>query len=387
MNRDFDATAKPALSSTRSGDKAGGSSLPIVYFGDIRPALDAADFVEGLLIENAMSVVYGESGSGKTFFVLDLALHVAAGRRWRGREVDRKGVLYLALEGGHGVSNRIAAFRAAHPELPGTLPFAVVPVSLDLLAPDGDTLRVVEAARDAAERLGVPVGMIVIDTLSRAMAGGNENASEDMGALIRNIDLIRQSLPAHIVVVHHSGKDGAKGARGHSSLRAATDAEIEVSRDQTNGTSTARVTKQRDLELVGEFPYRLESVTLGTNRRGKPVTSCVVREVDPVQVQTDAAGLKVLKAKEALRQKLAAEDAAVLDAIDAETGRGFAGATITAIRKTLGWGEPRIRGVLARLEEDFAVRSCEVRKAKGNAAQTKAAGWCRVSIKQQCEIS
>lgn len=62
-------------------------SLTLLYYSQIEPALDAADFVEGLLIDGAMSVVYGESGCGKTFFALDLALHVAAGIPWRGREV------------------------------------------------------------------------------------------------------------------------------------------------------------------------------------------------------------------------------------------------------------------------------------------------------------
>ena len=89
------------------------TALPIEYFADVEASLDAADFVEGLLVERAMSVIYGESGSGKTFFALDLAMHVAGGLPWRGREVDQRGVLYLALEGGHGIRNRIAAFKRA----------------------------------------------------------------------------------------------------------------------------------------------------------------------------------------------------------------------------------------------------------------------------------
>lgn len=378
---------EPACSTDeQAGVKADEQTLPVVYFGDIGPALDAADFVEGLLIEGAMSVIYGESGSGKTFFTLDLALHIAGGLPWRGREVDRRGVLYLALEGAHGICNRVSAFRGANTNTPNDLPFAIVPVALDLLNPAADTERVIAAAKLAGERLGVPVGLIVVDTLSRAMAGGNENASEDMGALVLNIDRIRQALPAHVAVVHHCGKDAARGARGHSSLRAATDTEIEVSRDLTAGLSVARVMKQRDLELVGEFAFRLETVELGNNRRGKPVTSCVVREADPERVQADAAGQKVTKARETLRLKFCAEDAAVLDVIDCETERGNGGATLTKIRKGTGWGQERIKSVLARLEEDFAVEKCKVTKAKGNGAEFQGDGWKRLSIKQQKEI-
>jgi hypothetical protein len=264
-----------------AADPLGTTPLPLLYYSDITANLDAADFVEDLLIDGGMSVIYGPSGCGKTFFTLDLALHVAAGLPWRGRAVDQRGVLYLALEGSHGFKNRVTAFKSANHAGLADLPFAGVPVAVDLLNPAADTARVIEAARTAAAKLSIPVGLIIVDTLSRALAGGNENSPEDMGALVRNLDRIRQELPAHIMPVHHSGKDVAQGARGHSLLRAATDTEIEVTRDISTSISTARVTKQRELECAGEFSFRLVPVELGTNRRGKPVTSCVVKVADP----------------------------------------------------------------------------------------------------------
>src|SRR5690606_8243860 len=113
-----------------------------------------------------------------------------------------------------------------------------------------------------------------------AMAGGNENSPEDMTALIGNCDRIRDATQSHVCIIHHSGKDEAKGARGHSSLRAATDTEIEIKRDPELTLSTVRVAKQRDLEAGDPFGFTLQSVPLGTNRRGKDVTSCVVLESD-----------------------------------------------------------------------------------------------------------
>jgi hypothetical protein len=256
------------------------TGLPLIYFQDVKPALKAEDFVEGLLIKAAMSVTYGPSNCGKTFFMADLALHVAMGLEWRGREVDRAGVIYCAMEGAHGIQNRVAAFALTCGLAGQEIPFAIIPVALNLLNPEADTSRLIDAIAEAAARMTIPVGLVVMDTLSRAMAGGNENSPEDMGALVANSDRIRQATAAHVAWIHHSGKDQAQGARGHSLLRAATDTEIEISRADNDSPSVARVTKQRELEIDGVFGFTLKRVELGLNHRGKPVTSCVVEPTD-----------------------------------------------------------------------------------------------------------
>ena len=102
-----------------------------------------------------------------------------------------------------------------------------------------------------------------------------------------NSDLIRHETGVCVLYIHHCGKDAAKGSRGHSSLRAATDTEIEVTA-RSDKTLIARVTRQRDLESEGSFAFRLDAVELGHNRRGKPVTSCVVVPVDTPATQTSA---------------------------------------------------------------------------------------------------
>ena len=257
-------------------EKARSKTLPLIYFEDVTVNLDAADFVEGVISEGAMSVVYGESNCGKTFFMSDLALHVAAGMPWNGRAVEQGGVIYCALEGAHGISNRVAAFRQHHGLEDATLPFAIIPVSINLLDPTADTSKLIEAVQAAAKKMAMPVKLVVLDTLSRALAGGNENAPDDMGALVNSIDKIRQATGAHVCGIHHSGKDAAKGARGHSLLRAATDTEIEISRADPQSPSVAVVKKQREMEIEGTWAFSLQTVELGLNRRNKPVTSCVV---------------------------------------------------------------------------------------------------------------
>jgi hypothetical protein len=262
----------------RGWDLGGGDRPPrlhLIYFNEIEVKLDHRDFVEGLLCTGAMSLLYGPSSCGKTHEACDLGLHVAMGWRWRGRDVERGGVIYICGEGGHGISNRIAAFRQYYGIEDQDVPFAIVPTTVNLLDSQADVDELIALVKQAAARMTVPVVLVIVDTLSRAMVGGDENAPDDMGALVANGDRIREATKAHLMFVHHTGKDAAKGARGHSILRAATDSEIEITKDDATGIATATVTKQRDLPTEGQWSFRLEQVELGTNQRGKPVTACV----------------------------------------------------------------------------------------------------------------
>lgn len=254
--------------------------LPVIRFDQIEPCLDAADFVQGILTRQSAIVIYGESNSGKTFWTTDLALHIAAGLPWNGRRVEQGAVVYCVLEGGVGFKNRVAAWRRHHGLEDASIPFVAIPAGLNLLDPEADTPRLIETINAVAADLGVPVVLVVIDTLSRALAGGNENAPDDMGALVTNMDTIRSSTGAATAFVHHSGKDAARGARGHSLLRAAIDTEIEVTAPEDTDQRKVEIVKQRDLPKGGSFGFRLDLVELGRNRHSEPVTSCIPIHLD-----------------------------------------------------------------------------------------------------------
>jgi len=238
-----------------------------------RAALDEAEspLVAGLLDEGAMSVMYGESNIGKSFVALDIAFHIATGRPWNGRETKRGLVIYVAAEGGKRFGKRLAALRHQFGEEADAAKFALVSSPIDLRSSSGDTKALVEMIREAETHFGEKAAHIVIDTASRAMAGGDENSSVDMGALVKHCDQIREVVSAHLMMIHHTGKDRAKGARGHSLLRAATDTEIEI--------ADAKIVtrKQRDMDFAPEIPFRLKKVDLGADRNGKPRTSAVVK--------------------------------------------------------------------------------------------------------------
>jgi hypothetical protein len=258
------------------------TGLTVEFFESIGQVAETEDFVEGLLVRGAASVAYGRSNCGKTFLCSDLGMHVALGRDWFGRQVEQGAVIYIAAEGAAGIRKRVIAFRQAHGLQESDLvPFAVIPETVNLRDPAADMQRIVDAIGLVSEHYGMPVVLVIVDTLSRALAGGNENAPDDMGAFVMNTDRIRQATGAHLLTVHHTGKDQAAGARGHSLLQAAIDTEIEVVRQEGTKTSTVSVRKQRELDGGEEWAFRLEVVELGTDRRGNPVTSCIVRTAEP----------------------------------------------------------------------------------------------------------
>lgn len=224
--------------------------------------------VKDLFPPETLSAIYGEPGSGKSFLALYIAYMLSMVWPVFGRRVRGVPVLYVALEGERGFEKRI---RAAMQKWAASAGFYFITERADLFGGLGDTEAVIDAARS------VEAEFIVIDTLARAMGAGSENESADMGRIIEAFDVIRRETKAHVCVVHHSGKDSARGMRGHSSLLAAVDTAIEVKKLET-GERVMRVTKSKDDTDGAEIVFDLEVVQVGVDRDGDPITSCVVRE-------------------------------------------------------------------------------------------------------------
>lgn len=245
--------------------------------GDALDAWKAAGsepLIEGLLDKGAMCVLYGPSNVGKSFLALDMAAHVALGRPWGGRKVAAGGVVYVVAEGARGVYKRVAALGRKMGPAWAAAPFWIIPQPVDLSSPAGDMARLIEAVQGCARQCG-PEGvcLVVVDTLARVMAGADENTALDMGRLVGVFDRVRAATGAHLMVVHHTGKDLARGARGHSSLRAATDTELEV------GEGVLSAEKQRDMEKGEDVRFALEGVELGVDDSGNVTRSAVVQIV------------------------------------------------------------------------------------------------------------
>jgi hypothetical protein len=233
---------------------------------DRKPAL-----IDGLLGRQEMSVVYGESGSGKTFIVLDLGVRIANGMMVLGRGTTRCAVVYIAAESPAGVTGRWKALIQEYGPTPDFYAISAAPNLFDAKAGDLDAVGKQIAALRGQDGKRVDVGLIIIDTLARVMIGGNENSTEDMSLLVANGDKLRDAFKCNVMWVHHSGKDRSLGARGSSALRAATDTEIEIH------DNIFDVTKLRN-DSAFKHKFELKTgIVVGEKLDGSPLTSCVVQ--------------------------------------------------------------------------------------------------------------
>lgn len=240
---------------------------------------DVPEIVEGFLTAGGMTVAYGDSHSGKSYLFAHLGLCIASGLPWLGQRTVPGAVIYVAAEGAGSIRQRLRAYRKHFGGLP--VRFGLVKTSINMMSPNADLEALVALIRAKGAEIVQPVSLVIIDTLARSMPGGNENDGIDMGKVVAGGDRVRQETGAHVLWVHHCGKDAAKGARGWSGLRAATDTEIEVTKDEVQRLHFAEITKQRDLGTLGlRVCGRLLPVELGKNQWGNPIEACVVQDVE-----------------------------------------------------------------------------------------------------------
>lgn len=235
--------------------------------------------VEGLLVTDSLAMLYGPSGQRKTFVAIDVACAVASGRPWHGRKVMQGPVVYVAAEGVRGLGQRFTAWQLHHrPE--DALDVAVVASAVNLAEPG-------TAAMFAAWVKARKPALIIFDTLARCTVGAEENSAKDMGQVVDHLGKIREQTGACVLVIHHTGKDPAKGGRGSTAVKGALDTEIVVT--SAGETVTVKVPKNKD--APEPLPFFLEateahgsvvlteSAFMGTSA-GAERTLEVLREID-----------------------------------------------------------------------------------------------------------
>jgi putative DNA primase/helicase len=199
--------------------------------------------IDDMLVEETLSAMIGKEGTFKSFIALDLALRIATGTPFHGRAVRQGHAVYVAAEGMGGIGKRAAAWAASHQcAIPAC--FHLLPESVRLLE-RGD----VQGVLDTLHPLPESPTLLVVDTLARAIEGGDENSAKDMGALIAAADILRTRLRCHVLLIHHENKSG--GARGSTSLLGAIDTRIDVHRG--GEFVTLQCGKQKDYDRFADI--------------------------------------------------------------------------------------------------------------------------------------
>jgi hypothetical protein len=269
--------------------------------------------VKGVVPQAELMVMFGESGSGKSFAALDLGGAIARGVEWRGKRTRQGRVVYIAAEGAGGFRNRLKAYAGLHNVELADVPIGVIHAAPNMLLKD-DALDVCKAIIAAGG-----ADLVIVDTFAQVTPGANENAAEDMGKALAHCKGIHRATGALVLLVHHAGKDASKGARGWSGLKAAADAELEVLR--TPAGRMLRVSKQKDGEDGLVWGFELEQVPVGVDEDGEIVTSMVVRECAAPAIQQVGA----------IRRKLGKWETLVVEVINELAKAQTAGIEVEAV--------------------------------------------------------
>jgi hypothetical protein len=225
----------------------------------------------------SMGFIYSDPGAGKSFLVLDMALSIAANLPdWHGDPIDHDGrpqVIYIAGEGAYGFKNRIAAWRlhrGNHPDLGRN--FFMLQETINFMVAS-DVEKLLRTIRSA----GCRPSLVVVDTVSRAMAGADENLQKDMTLFVKACDATRDAFKCAVIGVHHAGKSG--DIRGSTVLVGAGDFIFELTRPKKARIGTLKMEKQKDGPDGTSDSYSFTGVTLGPKQ-----TSLIVRRMSSALV-------------------------------------------------------------------------------------------------------
>jgi hypothetical protein len=267
--------------------------FPLLRFGDMRPGTEANYQVDELIPLRGLIVVYGAPKSGKSFWTLDVTLHIALGWEYRERAVQQGTVIYCAFEGAHGYRKRCEAFRRHHMlTAEDDPPLYVVPGRADLIKDHAALIRDIKGQLAEA---AATVRCVVLDTLNKSLIG-SESKDVDMANYIAAAEAIQAAFCCAVIIVHHHGIDETR-PRGHTSLRGAVDALIKVVRDDQN-IIIVEIEDMRDGPEGTQLLSKLVVVDVGADNAGRPLTSAVIEPLDPNNYRSDGRKMPKLSANQ-----------------------------------------------------------------------------------------
>ena len=228
-----------------------------------------------LLPAVGVAVVEGESQVGKSFFILELARCLATGTKLFGTAPEERGgtlLLYAGTEGS-GIEERMMALREAN-RLP--IAFRAITSSLATAGALAALQEDIEAkAAQMLQQYGVPIRMVVFETLSASGLLKDENDNSEAAAAVAVLGNMSKRMNALFVTTHHPPKTG-KGSRGASAIPNSADVRIEITREGMGAVREVSLVKARTASQRKLGSYTLVEVELGHDKKSRPVVSCVL---------------------------------------------------------------------------------------------------------------
>lgn len=244
------------------------------HFGRMQPVA-AHWLIKGVIPDNELLLLFGDPGGGKSFLALDWAIHVALGLPWLGRKVCQGAVFYIAGEGHHGLVRRRLAWEKQHNQSLSEAPFYLSNRAIPLL--DAAAVKeLIAEIRVLIKESGKPA-LIVIDTLARSFAGGDENQAADMAKFIAALDEMRAEFECGVLVVHHTGHADKSRIRGSSALQGAIDTGYRLAKAGNLGLKLECV-KAKDFDIPEPIALQLATIELPelVDEDGKEESSAVI---------------------------------------------------------------------------------------------------------------
>ncbi|GEP06033.1 hypothetical protein MOX02_40710 [Methylobacterium oxalidis] len=240
--------------------------------------------VKHMLPAEGVAMLGGQSGAGKTFTAIDLAVSLATGEPFFGRRIgEQVGTLILAAEGAGTIATRIEAARTARAGVK-RLPIAWMGAVPNLA--DAEEVRALqpklrEVDKRMREAFGVRLGLIIIDTMAAAFALKDENDAAEAQQALRHMRMLGDPIGALVLPVHHYGKTEETGLRGSSAYRGGADAVLSVlaDRNQVTGEVSERslnLAKSRYGEEGPIAAFSLRFIELGIDDDGDSFGACAV---------------------------------------------------------------------------------------------------------------
>lgn len=297
VNAHFEPVAQSApspfdLQAEAEREEAQTDLYPILTINELANRPPPTFLIDRHIPDVSVGFLYSAPGVGKSFMALDMALCIAHGlETWQGEKVTtqdgKRAVVYIAAEGSFDLGLRIKAWHAARGLTPGDAPFYVIETTIDFMQPE-DVAKLDRTVRS----VGKAVAFVVVDTVSRAMPGADENAQKDMTLFVRACDAVRDRFKCAVLGVHHASKSG--DLRGSTVLRGAGDYVMRL--EKRTGTIRALEMEKQKAAPDGwtsQFSFAVWSL-------GEGVSSLVVERVDgdtlPGGGRNPASGLAVLEA-------------------------------------------------------------------------------------------